>query len=68
MHENVLRAIVRGFYPGPKWRARVMAMSVEELERMYQAKLEYIREHGETELQTQLKAESNEVHPKRPEQ
>jgi hypothetical protein len=63
MHPNVRRALVRGFYPGPKWRARVMAMTDEEVERMYQAKLDYVRENGETEMQTQLKAERDEAHP-----
>lgn len=63
MHANVRRAIVRGFYPGPKWRARVMAMTDEEVERMYQAKLDYVREHGETPMQTDLRKENDEVHP-----
>jgi hypothetical protein len=63
MHENVRRAIVRGFYPGPRWRARVMAMTDEEIERMYQAKLNYVRDQGETEMQTRLRAEDNEAHP-----
>lgn len=67
MHVNVRRAIVRGFYPGPKWRARVMAMTDEEVERLYQAKMDYVREHGETEMQTQLKAENREARPYRAE-
>lgn len=65
MHANVRRAVVRGFYPGPKWRARVMAMTDEEVERMYQAKLASVREKGETEMQEKLRkeAESYEAHP-----
>jgi len=45
-----------------------MAMDDEEVERMYQAKLDYVREHGETPMQTRLRAEDNEVHPERSEQ
>lgn len=65
MHENVRRAIVRGFYPGPKWRARVMAMTDEEVERHYRVKMEMVREKGETEMQEKLRkeAESYEAHP-----
>jgi len=55
MHESVRRAIVRGFYPGPKWRARVMAMSDEEVQKIYDIKLEQAREAGETELQKYLR-------------
>lgn len=65
MHENVRRAIVRGFYPGPKWRARVMAMTDEEVETCYQIKIATVLERGETEMQTQLKAERYEAHPYR---
>jgi len=59
MHANVRRAIVRGYYPGPKWRARVMAMDDDEVERMYEAKLAYDQEK-------QQKAENDEVRPYRP--
>jgi hypothetical protein len=55
MHENVRRAIVRGFYPGPKWRARVMAMSDEEVKLIHDLKLEQVREQGETDMQKQLR-------------
>jgi hypothetical protein len=65
MHPNVRRAIVRGFYPGPKWRARVMAMTDEEVETHYRVKMDMARERGETEMQTQLKAERDEAHPYR---
>lgn len=61
MHPNVRRAIVRGYYPGSKWRARVMAWSDEEVERFYNIKEEADREK-------QLKAENNEVHPERSQQ
>ena len=61
MHPNVRRAIVRGYYPGPKWRARVMNMTDEEVERFYDIKEEADREK-------QLKAENNEVHPERSQQ
>lgn len=66
MHENVRRAIVRGFYPGPKWRARVMAMTDEEVLTHYNVKLDMVREQGGTEMQLRMKAENNEVHPERP--
>lgn len=60
MHPNVRRAIVRGYYKGPRWRARVMAMTDEEVERMYIAK----QYHDEDKLQNSLKkAENDEVHP-----
>lgn len=55
MHENVRRAVVRGFYPGPKWQARVMAMSDEEVQVIYDLKLEQVRESGETDLQKFLR-------------
>lgn len=55
MHPNVRRAVVRGFYSGPAWRARVAAMSDDEVERMYKAKLDMVREQGETDMQKQLR-------------
>ncbi len=55
MHESVRRAIVRGFYPGPKWRARVMAMSDEEIQKIYDIKVEQVRQTGETDLQRFLR-------------
>ena len=61
MHPNVRRAIVRGYYPGLKWQARVMNMTDEEVERFYDIKEEADREKL-------LKAENNEVHPERSQQ
>jgi hypothetical protein len=61
MHANVRRAVVRGYYPGPKWRARVMAMSDEEVERFYLIKEEVDREKLR-------KAENNEARPKQRQQ
>jgi hypothetical protein len=58
MHENVRRAIVRGFYPGPGWQARVMAMSDEEVKLIHDLKVEQVREQGATDMQLQKKAES----------
>jgi hypothetical protein len=57
MHENVRRAIVRGFYPGPSWQARVMAMSDEEVKLIHDLKLEQVREQGATDMQLQMKEE-----------
>jgi hypothetical protein len=57
MHENVRRAIVRGFYPGPKWQARVMAMSDEEVKLIHDLKVEQVREQGATDMQLQMKEE-----------
>lgn len=57
MHDNVRRAIVRGFYPGPGWRTRVMAMSDEEVKKIYDLKLEHVREQGATDMQLQMKEE-----------
>ena len=64
MHPEVRRAIVRGFYPGEKWRSRVMAMTDEQVQICYDIKLEQVREKGETDLQEQLRNERTyEAHP-----
>lgn len=47
MHPNVRRAIVRGYYPGPKWRARVMAMTDEQVLSCWLAKQEIENEKKE---------------------
>jgi len=55
MHPNVRRAIVRGYYPGPKWTARVMAMSDEQVKTIFDLKQANLLE----------KAEQDEVHSER---
>lgn len=55
MHPNVRRAMVRGFFPGPKWRARVMAMTDEEVETFYDLRQEQLQE----------KVKTDEVHSER---
>jgi hypothetical protein len=57
MDKNTRREIVRGFYPGTRWAARVEAMSDEQVYAIYMAKIEKVREHGATEMQLRLKAE-----------
>jgi hypothetical protein len=42
-----------------------MAMTDEEVETHYRVKMDMARERGETEMQTQLKAERDEAHPYR---
>jgi len=57
MDEELRREIVRGFYPGPRWAARVEAMSDLEILATYDAKLEQVRKQGGTDMQLRMKAE-----------
>jgi len=56
MDNNARRDAVRGFYPGQSWKARVDAMSDQQVFAIYMAKME----KGEPKppyTQLQLKAE-----------
>jgi len=54
MDNNTRREIVRGFYPGEKWAARVEAMSDDQVYAIYMAKIEKALEEGQTDMQKQL--------------